>query len=87
MIDNYLHELYIMDSFVNMMRIDTNEILRYYSYKSKWNLLCEISFKISSSHYRNTFDGIIHINLNGTYYVRFLLNSQVHIIETHLTCV
>ena len=55
-----------MDSFVNMMLIDTNGISRYYSYTSKWNLLCEISFKFSSSHYRNTFDMsmICHIILN-----------------------
>ena len=41
---------------VNMMRTGTYEILKYYSYKSKYNLLCEISFKISSSHYSNIFD-------------------------------
>ena len=55
-IDNYLYELFIMDNIINMMQIDTNEISRYYSYKSKRNLLYEISFKISSLHYSNTFE-------------------------------
>ena len=34
---DYLYELYIMDIVVNVMQIDTYEILRYNSHKYKWS--------------------------------------------------